>query len=66
MQLCTKKKEYLKNICNNFTNFKQFLINVDIKNSDLFNSLNQLKKSPRELAIIFQTKLNKLKAKYIK
>ena len=41
-------------------------INVDIKNSDSFNSFNQLKKSPRELAIIFQTKLNKLKAKYIK
>ena len=41
-------------------------INFDIKNSDPFNSLNQLKKSPRELAIIFQTKLKKLKAKYIK
>ena len=41
-------------------------INVDIKNADPFNSLNQLKKSPRELAIIFQTELKKLKAKYIK
>jgi hypothetical protein len=40
--------------------------NVDIKNSDPFNSLNQLKKSPRELAIIFQTELKKLKEKYIK
>ena len=38
---------------------------VDIKNSDSFNSLNQLK-SPRELAIIFQTELKKLKVKYIK
>ena len=41
-------------------------INVDIKNLDPFNSFNQLKKSPRELAIIFQTELKKLKAKYIK
>ena len=41
-------------------------INVVIKNSDPFNSLNQLKKSPREIAIIFQTELKKLKAKYIK
>ncbi|MDB9744326.1 hypothetical protein OAA82_00025 [Pelagibacteraceae bacterium] len=41
-------------------------INLDKKNSDPFNSLNQLKKSPRELAIIFQTELKKLKAKYIK
>ena len=41
-------------------------INVDIKNADPSNSLNQLKKSPRELAIIFQTELKKLKAKYIK
>ena len=41
-------------------------INVDIKNSDPLNSLNQLKKSPRELAIIFQTELKKMKAKYIK
>ena len=40
--------------------------NVDIKNSDPFNSFNQLKKSPRELAIIFQTKLKKLKVKYVK
>lgn len=35
MQLCTKKKEYLKNICNNFTNFKQFFVEkgpeIDIK-----------------------------------
>ena len=41
-------------------------INVDKNNSDPFNSLNQLKKSPRELAIIFQTELKKLKAKYIR
>ena len=40
--------------------------NVDIKNSDPFNNLNQLKKSPRELAIIVQTELKKLKVKYIK
>ena len=40
--------------------------NVDIKNSDPFNSINQLKKSPRELAIIFQTELKKIKEKYIK
>ena len=40
--------------------------NVDIKNSDTFNNLNQLKKSPRELAIIVQTELKKLKVKYIK
>ena len=41
-------------------------INVDIKNADPSNSLNQLKKSPRELAIIFQAELKKLKKKYIK
>ena len=41
-------------------------INVVIKNADPFNSLNQLKKSPREIAIIFQAELKKLKAKYIK
>ncbi|MDC0628434.1 hypothetical protein OAP04_02525 [Pelagibacteraceae bacterium] len=41
-------------------------INVDIKNADPSNSLNQLKKSPRELAIIFQAELKKLKKIYIK
>ena len=40
--------------------------NADIKNSNPFNSINQLKKSPRELAIIFQTELKKIKEKYIK
>ena len=35
-----------------------------IKDSNSVNSFYQLKKSPRELAIIFQAKLKKLKEKY--
>ena len=37
-----------------------------IKDSKSINSFNQLKKSPRELAIAFQVKLKKLKEKYKK
>ena len=41
-------------------------INVAKKESNSVNSSYQLKKSPRELAIIVQAELKKLKAKYIK
>ena len=40
--------------------------NITIKDSNTFNSFYQLKKSPRELAIVFQTELKRIKAKYIK
>ena len=40
--------------------------NVAKKELNSFNSFNQLKKSPRELAIIVQAELKKLKEKYIK
>jgi hypothetical protein len=40
--------------------------NVAKKELDSFNSFYQLKKSPRELAIIVQAELKKLKEKYIK
>ena len=41
-------------------------INVAKKDLNSDNSFYQLKKSPRELAIVFQTKLKKLQAKYVK
>ena len=41
-------------------------INVAKKESNSVNSSYQLKKSPRELAIIVQAELKKLKVKYIK
>ena len=40
--------------------------NVVLKESNSVNSFYQLKKSPRELAIIVQAELKKLKEKYIK
>ena len=39
---------------------------VAVKNSNYFNNFNQLKKSPRELAIVLQTELKNLKKKYLK
>ncbi|MDC1212359.1 hypothetical protein N8016_01025 [Pelagibacteraceae bacterium] len=41
-------------------------INNAIKDSNFVNSFYQLKKSPRELAIIFQNKLKNLQSKYTK
>jgi hypothetical protein len=41
-------------------------INNAVKDSNSVNRFYQLKKSPRELAIVFQTELKKLKAKYTK
>ncbi len=41
-------------------------INVAIKDSNSVNSFYKLKKSPRELAIVVQAEIKKLKAKYIK
>ena len=38
--------------------------NVTKKDSNSVNSFNQLKKSPRELAIVFQAELKKLREKY--
>ena len=38
--------------------------NVTKKDSNSFNSFYQLKKSPRDLAIIFQAELKKLREKY--
>ena len=40
--------------------------NVTIKDTNSVNSFYQLKKSPRELAIVFQAELKKLKEKYKK
>jgi hypothetical protein len=39
---------------------------VAVKNSNFINNFNQLKKSPRELAIVLQTELKNLKKKYLK
>jgi len=39
---------------------------VAVKDPNRFNSFGQLKKSPRELAIVFQNELKNLKAKYTK
>ena len=39
---------------------------VAVKNSNYLNNFNQLKKSPRELAIVLQTELKNLKKKYLK
>ena len=41
-------------------------INVAIKDSNSVNSFYKLKNSPRELAIVVQAEIKKLKAKYIK
>ena len=40
--------------------------NVALKESNFVNSFYQLRKSPRELAIIVQAELKKIKKKYIK
>ena len=49
---------------------KKMSIKPEMKNvpkgSNYFSKFNQSKKSPRELAIIFQAKLKKLKFKYVK
>ena len=49
-------------------NFKvnNSVANATIKDSNSVNSFYPLNKSPRELAIAFQTKLKKLKGKYVK
>ena len=42
------------------------ITNVTKKDSNSVNSFYKLKKSPRELAIVFQAKLKRLKDKYTK
>ena len=59
----------MKNKLNNNDN-KKIVIKPEIKNiligSNYDINLDQSKKSPRELAIVFQTELKKLKEKIVK
>jgi|TARA_B100001093_G_C26726081_1_gene970005 hypothetical protein len=59
------KNKLKKNNDNKKMSFKPEFKTVP-KGTNYVSNFNQLKKSPRELAIVFQAKLKKLKGKYVK